>query len=262
MELPTKKRPAELNSPASLLIYSAPKQGKTTILSHLENNLIIELEPNGAKFVDAMVIEADKPSKFNEILVAIEKANLDKGGFAYDYITIDTITVLDEWSEITGTYRYMGKGQGKKFNRVDEKPNGKMIPHTSRKFESVHELGNGVGYKHSRDEMMDWFYRILKLAPRVIFVAHVKDKLVETKKGNTVEVKDINLTGKVKSIYCSKVDSVALLERVDNKGVFNFANENNKVAGGRCKHLQGEIEISQRGEDGEIETFWDKVYLK
>jgi len=262
MELPTKVRKAELVSPASILIYAPPKIGKTTIVSQLPNNLILELEPNGAKFVDAMVLELDKPSKFNEALTSIEAANKEKGGFVYDYITVDTITVLDEWAEITGTYRYMKKPQGQKFNRVDEKKGGKLIYHNEGSFESVHELPNGFGYKHSRDEMVDWFYRLLKLAPHIILIAHVKDKMVESKKtGDTVEVKDINLTGKVKSIFCSKVDSVALLEKSEGKGYLNFANENNKVAGGRCLHLDGRLLISEKLEDKSIKTFWENIYI-
>ena len=167
-----------------------------------------------------------------------------------------------EWSEITGTYRYMRKPQGAKFNRVDEKKGGTPILHTNNKFESVHEIPNGYGYKHSRDEMVEWFYRLLKLAPRIILVAHVKDKMVESKKtGDTVEVKDINLTGKVKSIYCSKVDAVALLEKSEGKGYLNFANEDNKVAGGRCPHLEGKILISEKLEDKSIKTYWENIYI-
>lgn len=263
MELPTKIREVKSINPGSLLIYSNPKVGKTTIVSQLENNLIIELEPKGADYVSGLIVEASKPSEFNKILDEIEKANIKKGGFVYKYITIDTITALDEWSEITGTYRYMNKSQGQKFNRVGNIPKGTKILHTDPSFESVHEIPNGFGYKHSRDEMTDWFYRILKLAPHIIFLAHVKDKLIESKKtGDTIEIRDLNLTGKVKSIYCSKVDSVALLEKEDNKTYLNFANDNNTIAGGRCKHLEGKIYISEQDENKNIKTFWDKIYLK
>lgn len=263
MVLPTTKRKAELKSPASMLYYAPPKVGKTTIVSQLDNCLLIELEPNGAKFVDTMEVEANKPSEFNDILDSIEKANKEKGGFVYDYIAVDTITVLDEWSEITGTYRYMQKPQGQKLNRVGGQKGGKMIPHTNKAFETVHEIPNGYGYKHSRDEMVDWFYRLLTLAPHIILIAHVKDTLIEsTKTGDTVSSKDINLTGKVKSIFCSKVDAVALLKHKENKGYLCFNNDNNTVAGGRCPHLEGEILISEKLEDKSIKTYWENIYIK
>ena len=71
-----------------------------------------------------------------------------------------------------------------------------------------------------------------------------------------------DLTGKVKSIYCSKVDAVALLEKEEGKAYLNFANDNNKIAGGRCKHLKGKILISELNEDDSVTTHWDKIYLK
>ena len=262
MELPTTKRGVKSVNPHTLLIYSAPKVGKTTILGGLENTLIIELEPHGADYIEGMIVEVNKPSEFNAILDSIAKANAEKGGYIYQRIAIDTISKLDEWSEITGTYRYMNKPQGIAFNRVKSIKNGEIIPHTSPLFESVHEIPNGFGYKHSREEMTNWYDRLAMLAPEIILVAHIKDKLVESKTGDTVETRDINLTGKVKSIFSSRVDGIGYLHRKDNKGILSFNPKDNLVCGGRCKHLTGDIEISEKLEDGTIKTYWDRIYLK
>ena len=45
----------------------------------------------------------------------------------------------------------MGKPQGKAFNRVGEAATGAMIYHTDPKFDTVHSLGQGYGYKYSRE---------------------------------------------------------------------------------------------------------------
>lgn len=254
MDLPTKKRDIKSVNPNTLLIYAPPKMGKTTIVSQLENSLLIELEKGGADFVSGCILDIEKPSEFNMALIEIEKA-----GKPYDYLIIDTLTKLDEYSEIVGTYNFMNKSQGKKFNRDSD---GKIILHTDNRFESVHELGNGAGYQHSRSQMIDWYDKIVPLAKHVIFIAHIKDKFVESKTGDTVESSEINLTGKVKSIITSRVDAVGFLRRKGKQAFLNFDNEHKVISGGRCPHLQGEILISEKQEDGSIKTFWENIYKK
>lgn len=254
MELPLLKRAPISQNPHTMLIYSPPKVGKTTIVAQLENSLLVEHEPHGGDFVEANIIEINKPSELLELFKTIESSNKP-----YKYIIIDTITKWDEWSEIIGTYEYMDKPQGKKFNKTSD---GKSLHHMSKKFETVHEIPNGFGYRYSRQVMIDWFDRITLLADHIIFLAHIKDKLIESKKsGDTVESIDINLTGKVKSIYTSRVDAVGHLYRKGNKAIINFNNENSFTCGGRCKHLNEEVVISEKLEDGTIKTFWEKIYI-
>lgn len=168
-----------------------------------------------------------------------------------------------EWSEITGTYRYMQKPQGKKFNAKDDKNlNAGYYSYLDKEFETVHELGQGFGYKYSREEMTDWYDRLSLLAPEIILIAHIKDKMVESKTGDTVETRDINLTGKVKSIFASRVDGIGYMYRKDNQGILSFNPKDNLVCGGRCKHLTGDIVISEKLESGDIKTYWDRIYLK
>lgn len=257
IELPTKVREPKAVNPHTLLIYAPPKTGKTTIVSQLKDSLILELERNGGDYVSGIILDIDKPSDFNRALDAIEVSEKK-----YKYLIIDTLTQLDIWSEIVGTYNFMKKSQGKKFNREGDIPNGQMIMHTDPRFESVHELPNGFGYVHSRNQMIDWYERIITLADHIIFICHVKETMIESKNGDTVESKDINLTGRVKSIIASRVDAIGILSRKDGKGYLNFSNEYKIVSGGRCRHLDGEILISEKQPDGSIKTFWENIYKK
>lgn len=262
MELVTEVRNPAFINPRMHLIYSVPKAGKTTILSQLNNHLILELEPGGADYISGRIQEINQPKEFNEILNLIKKSS-EK---VCDYLIIDTCTKLDEWSEIVGTYNYMKKPQGKKFNRIGEVETGAVIPHTDPKFETVHDLGQGYGYKHSREVMTNWYDSLLELialnkVTYIILVAHVKDKLVESRNGDSVESIDINLTGKVKSIYASRVDAIGHFYREDGKGYISYNNEYKVVCGGRCKHLDGSILISEKLEDKSIKTYWEKIYL-
>lgn len=261
VELPTEKRGIKSINPHVLMIYSPPKVGKTTLLGGLDDCLIIETEPFGANYISGKIIEVNKPKEFNDVLTAIEESNKKLGGYTYKRIAVDTITKLDEWSEISGTYRYMEKSQGKKFNLKNPlNPNNGKFTHLDKEFETVHELPNGFGYKYSREEMLDWYDRLSLLAPEIILIAHIKDKMVESKTGDTVETRDINLTGKVKSIFSSRVDGIGYLHRKDNQGILSFNPKDNLVCGGRCAHLNGDIVISEKLENGEIKTYWDRIY--
>lgn len=263
MELVTEVRKPKFLNPRVLLAYSVPKAGKTTIISQLPNHLILELEPGGADYVSARVQEINKAKEFTETLAAIAASKTK----VCEYLVVDTITKLDEWSEIVGTYNYMNRPQGKKFNRVGEVESGAVIPHTDKRFETVHDLGQGYGYRHSREVMTDWYDKLMELitldkVTYIILLAHVKDKFVEARNGDSVESIDINLTGKVKSIYASRVDAVGHFYREDGKGYLSFNNEFKVVCGGRCPHLDGSILVSEKMPDKSIKTYWENIYLK
>lgn len=262
MELITEVRKPINKNPRMQIIYSVPKAGKTTIISKLPNHLILELEPGGANYIEGRVQEINKVSEFNEVLKLIKESPIK----VCDYLIIDTITRLDEWSEIVGTYNYMKKPQGKKFNRVGEVDTGAIIYHNDTRFETVHSLGQGFGYQHSRQVMVDWYDTFLELitlgkVQYVVLLAHVKDKLVESRNGDSVETIDINLTGKVKSIYASKVDAIGHFYREDGKGYISYNNEYKVVCGGRCPHLDGSIVVSEKTADKEVIVDWSKIYI-
>lgn len=253
--LPREKHKPKCVNPGVTIIYAVPKSGKSTITAQLPNSLIVELESRGSDYLEVNDIIVKSPKEFENVCNQIIAE-----GCPYDTVVYDTITKLDEWSEIVGTFNYMEKPQGSRFNVIPGTVQ-KLRPNDPR-FETVHELGNGNGYKYSRDQMSDWYNLMAKTAKHVILIAHVKDKFIEAKKtGDTVETTDINLTGKVKGMYCSRADAVGHFFRRGNEGIVNFNNENSIVCGGRCTHLNGEIVISKRLDDGTIETYWDKIYL-
>jgi hypothetical protein len=263
MELVKEIRKEKSINPKIQLIYSVPKAGKTSIVGQLEDALILELEPNGADYISGRIQEIKRPSEFDEVLRLMEESKEKVA----TYLVVDTVTKLDEWSEIVGTYNYMKKPQGKRFNRAGGIETGETIKHTSVEFETVHELGQGYGYKYSREAMTNWYDRLANLIANgkidyVILLAHVKDKLVESKNGDSVETIDINLTGKVKSIYASRIDAIGHFYRDSGKGYISYDNEYKVVCGGRCKHLENSMLISEKQDDKSIKTYWENIYLK
>ena len=90
MELPKDIIKASAINPKTLIVYSKPKVGKTTLFANLKNNLIIDIE-NGSDYLDALKIKANNIEELYEIGKKIKEA-----GNPYQYITLDTVTALEE----------------------------------------------------------------------------------------------------------------------------------------------------------------------
>ena len=218
--LPKQKVKATRKSPKNMVIYGPPKIGKTTALSQLDDCLIIDLE-DGSDMVDALKVQVNDLSELTEVGKAIMK-----DGRPYKYIAIDTITKLEEWCEEDAKRMYMATPMGKNF---EQKNPGA----------SVLSLPNGAGYLYLRIAYKKWIDRLNKLADHVILVGHLKDKMLE-KKGKEVAAKDLDLTGKIKSITCANADAIGYIYREDDETMVSFNSLDDVTAGSRCDHLKGQ----------------------
>lgn len=269
IELPTEITKASRKSPSSIILYGPPKIGKTTAASlfttHFKKgkSVILNLERGGTDFNDAVVFSVydtkdatfeTAVSRYNAFIEALRK------GHNYEYLIVDSLTVLDEWSDIAGTYDYMQTNQGKNFN-VDSQ--GNKISHTHPAWESATSIGNGYGWRYPREWVLKQYEELIRLIPNVIFLAHVKDKFVDTA---TLEINqtEINVTGKLKNILCAKVDVVGKMRRDKKSGdlVVNFESASKSaIAGGRCSHLEQDIVLCSKDDDGIIINHWDKIFI-
>ena len=94
MELPTQKVKALNDNPHFFVIFGKQKSGKTTILSELDDCLIIDLE-RGSKYVDALKIECNSFEELVAIKQALVKHKQDTGENPYKIIALDTATALE-----------------------------------------------------------------------------------------------------------------------------------------------------------------------
>lgn len=94
--LPKEKSVPKINNPKFLILAGRPKAGKSTLMTALENNLIIDLE-DGYQALSALVVQARSINDFAEIANALKaEINNNEGKFPYKYITIDNATRLEE----------------------------------------------------------------------------------------------------------------------------------------------------------------------
>ena len=268
--LPTNLIKASETAPKDLIIYSQPKMGKTTIMAEFTKELkgkglIINLEPGGTDYVDGYYVNCyEKPSDgFNEAITKYKEIikELQENPGTYDYLVLDSLTVLDAWSDIAGTYKYMSTPIGKNFNR--DPKTGRVISHTEPEWKSVTTIGDGNGWRFPRMWFMDQIELISSLAPYRVWIGHVKDKYIKQDGGaDIISGHEINLTGKLKNMLTVRVSTLAKLVAEEDRRYLSFEVDNDNLIGGsRVPHLKGKMLISEKTEKG-YKTHWDKIYPK
>ena len=164
-ELPKEKTKAERVNPKKIILFSNPKAGKTQAVSALENNLILDLE-DGSQFVEALKINVLKLAKeqnkspltmLKEIINKISEANKEKGDFVYKYITIDTVTALEDISLELANKLYKNTPMGRNWIGDD-----------------VTKLPQGAGYQYLREAMNVILNEIEQLCDTLIILGHLK----------------------------------------------------------------------------------------
>ncbi len=243
---------AALKNPRRLFIFSHTKVGKTSLLAALPNNLIIDTE-DGSEFVSGI--------KFN---LKKEAALAGKGRFTilkeltdeikstkqfYDYISIDTATGMEELARALAVYIYKKSVTGKNFigeDVVSELPNGAGYEYLRTAFKQIYSLFDGCFTKG------------------LIITGHIKLTSV-SKQGKEIQAKDIQLTGKLKTLICQDADAIGYMarEKGGKKNTLSFkSDENDIVSGARPEHLKNqELVISEIDASGKFLTHWDKIFL-
>ena len=251
--LPLAKVPAAHKSPKNLIVFSKPKVGKTSLFSHLENALLLDLE-NGTDFIDAMKLKASNVEEIKAIGEEIIAA-----GRPYKYIVVDTITALEDicipYAELLYSRTAMGKSwfkRGADGNLTQD--SGKVM------YGSILNMPMGAGYAYQREAFTKMIEFIKTWAPRVILVGHVKDVVLD-KAGADVNAMDLDLIGKQKRITASQSDAIGYLYRKGNQNILTFKTTDEISCGARPEHLRNaEIVVSEMIDD-KLVTYWDRVYI-
>ncbi len=261
-----------------LLVYSNPKVGKSTIIAELTQKLggkglVVSLEKGGYDYLSGNIFDCyeDDKKTFNDAYGRYRYIlkELEAGRVKADYLIFDTITSLDEWSLIAGTYTYMSTVQGKLFNTEKladgsyrKNVDGSLFryKHTDINWRYVTELGEGHGWRWPREWFMNQIKLFQSLAPYRIYVAHIKDKYTGKQGDDFITTHEVNLTGKLKSILTANVTSIAKLVPEGNKRYLSFETpDENTIMGSRAP-LKGKILISEQMEDDSIKTYWENIY--
>lgn len=264
-ELPSEISRVTGQNPRDLCIISSPKMGKSSILGSLtteKNGLIIDLERNGYEYIQARklcIYDKDDTSvlqAYHNYIIIRNLLYSSKG--KYDYLIIDGLSDLDMLSEIGGTESYMKTTIGKSFNR--DKTTGNAYKYGDPEYRLVNTLPEGAGFYHQRKWFLDQIDLFREIAPYRIYAAHMSDKMIKENGREEVLGSELALTGKLKTIFASKVTSLAKLVADGEKRYLSFDVANDSIlAGSRAPFLNGKILISEKQKNG-IKTSWENIY--
>ena len=252
MELPNEKTISTRKNPKSMVIFSQPKSGKTEAVSGLDNCLLIDLE-KGSDFVDALkydvIREAEKQNKLpiiilKQLINTIKEENKKRKGYVYKYIALDTVTALEDVVLPYAKKLYTDTPQGRNYVGDD-----------------VTTLPNGAGYRWTRLAMINILTELEEICDTLIILGHVKAKSVEIR-GEEMDERSLDLTGKLASIVCSQVDAIGYMYRKDNETIINFKPSESLVCGARSEHLkEQQITVITSDENKNLTVDWSKVFI-
>lgn len=236
--LPTTKLPAETQDPRRLIIFSSPKQGKSTALSYLPGCLCVDLEQGGYDYIDALKVKVSSVKELSELCKAIKAANCP-----YKFIALDTITRLEDMAKPLALKMFRETPAGAGFTGDD-----------------VLTASHGAGYGALRKAVEMCIDMVAKCTPNIILVCHSKDAAVGQDEQTT---RQIDLLGKTGRILASKSDAIGYLSRDTNSNtVLSFnTNDTSIEAGARPAHLANQdVIIIEHAEDGTFVPHWDRIY--
>jgi len=235
--LPTIKTTKKNDDPKNLIIFGLPKVGKTSSLSKLPNNLILDLE-DGTDYIEGYVVKINKIQDLAQVAEALKTEEHN-----FKFVTIDTITALEELAI-------------------------KLACHNAgvADSEELFKLPYGQGYVAHRNavkEILGWFEGI---GVNLILTGHVKDKSL-TEGSTDLNVKTLDLGGKLSNILTANSDAICYVYRDTENGnlMANFGDMNSVLTGARMPHLAGKtILLAERKQldngNFEIVTHWENIY--
>ena len=203
------KRKVVSTNPSVLLLYGAPKVGKTTMLSQLDDCLIIDTE-RGSRMIEGYISEVNTRDELIETLLEL-KENKD---VKYKYVALDTIDKIAEWAE----------------KRVCEEEGVRAIG----------DLAFGKGYGMVRDKVTQTIEAFKEVTEHLIIIGHRKVAYAVTDGSTIVVPESIDLTGKLKNVIMSGADAIGYVYRDEDELMVSFKANDAIEAGSRCPHLKGQ----------------------
>lgn len=237
--------PASRKNPQMALFFGPPKVGKTHAVANLPDTLILELEPGGADHFPARKVDVPDMASLLALLSELT-ARRKEGKPAAKRIAIDTIDMVEEYCDPAALAEYKASTLGKNFEGT-----------------SIIELPQGAGYFRLREKMGEMLWLFTQAADEVILLAHVRDRML-TKVSGEVVAQDIDLTGKIRNIVCSRSSAVGFMRRdFANQLLLIFKTTDAVNCGSRCEHLRGrEFVIGKLDAAGSPVFDWSQIYVQ
>jgi hypothetical protein len=208
MGFKVKKREILSTNPKIMLLYGAPKVGKTTMLSQLDDCLILDTE-DGSRMIEGHILSINDRTDLLGFYKSIED------GLDYKYIAIDTIDKIVEWTE---------RAICEEFQVVN-----------------IADLAYGKGFGLVREKVLNNIKKLASSCEGLIVIGHRKTASA-VENSNAVDPQSLDISGKLKNMMMAMADAVGFVHRDDDNALkISFEATNALEAGSRCPHLRGQI---------------------
>lgn len=243
MILPEERKKASISDPRFMILFGKQKCGKTTIISALDDCLMVDFE-RGTEFVDSMSVEVNTVEELAEVVNLLKEKSESKGGEpAYRYIALDTATEMEELVMPIAIKNYKATPMGKGFKGND-----------------LRILPQGAGYWYIREAFKKVVKAFEPYCKTLILLGHVSDKQIE-RQGKEVWEMELDLTGKLKKIIGARADAIGYVYRNKNQTIISFKGGGDAIIESRPKHLSGrEIVVAESDEENNMTFYWDRVF--
>ena len=201
-----KRKPVSVN-PGILLLYGAPKVGKTTMLSKLNDCLVVDTEQGGNMLEGYFHSVNSKEELLQFYAEAAE-------GHEYKYFALDTVDKIVTWTE---------KDVCREFD-----------------IESINDLPFGKGFGLVRERVMNNIKKLTSLCDHLIIVGHRKTAS-PIDNSTAIEPESLDISGKLKNMIMAQADGIGYMFREDDKLMVSFESGKALEAGSRCEHLRGKV---------------------
>lgn len=189
--------------------------------------------------MDALKVQINSLKELKECIKAIKEA-----GKPYKYITIDTITAVEEMAKPLALQMWQNS----------------PLYTTKYEVKDITQVPQGAGYSFWRQAIEVIIDLIASATDNIILCGHVKDAaLAENVAGS---IKQLDLTGKVSRILSARSDAIGFVHRDEDSNLcINFGQSGEILTGARPKHLANkDIIVAEHQEDGTFVSHWERIY--
>lgn len=223
--LPTERRAPTMVNPRKLVMFGQSKVGKTTMLSELDNCLIIDTE-KGSDFISGHIVNVNTLTELSELKQALVDSD-----HKYDYIALDVIDQVVLWAEAY------------------------IVAQSGPTVTTIGDLPYGAGYAQVREMIMQIIHSFASVTTHLIIIGHRKRTIIGAE---SVEFSadTLDLSGKLKNFVCADADAIGYVYRQPmDDGTqqlrISFKTTNEIEVGSRVAHLKGQ----------DIEFDWKLIYV-
>jgi len=201
----------------------------------LPNNLILDFEKS-TKRVECYKVDIDSVKKYYEV---INELKTDK---QFEYITIDTITSMEQIAKDLAEFKYSKTAFGTNWYSDNK-----------AKYLDILNLPMGAGHMFLKDAYIDLIKAALSTKKRVIIIGHVKENFRE-ENGISIQFNDIDLHNATKrALFAKYIEAYGYIyRREENVNMITFVQNTDINVGSRGRLGAYKKEFSKKNENGEL----------